>query len=124
MFEELFDYISIWCPLNDLISYILLRALFIAKVASLHQFTKGDQETIKAFAGPLCTAMEVASFHRLIHLAINVALNLVIMASTSCFCSAVRLRLFTMARVSLDRHRVNTCTLVSADSPLNLDRVV
>jgi len=34
-------------------------------------------------------------------------------------CSSDRLRLFTMERVSLDKHNVNTCTLVSADSPAN-----
>ena len=48
----------------------------------------------------------------------------VIMASASFFCSVVRLRLFTIVRVSLDKHRANTCTLVSANSPLNPDRVV
>ena len=48
----------------------------------------------------------------------------VIMLSTSFICSAVRPRLVTMERVSLNQQSVNTYTLVSADFPLNPDRVV
>jgi len=40
-----------------------------------------------------------------------------------CFCSSVSLRLLTMVRVSHNRHRVNTCTLVSADSLASPERI-
>lgn len=44
-------------------------------------------------------------------------------ASTSFLCSSDRPRLLTIARVSLDKHKVNTCTLVSAPSSASPDRV-
>jgi len=47
----------------------------------------------------------------------------VIMAVVSCFCSTVKLKLLTMARVSCNKHSVNTCTLVAVDSSANPERV-
>ena len=47
----------------------------------------------------------------------------VIMAEASCLCSGVRPRLLTITRVSRDKHKVNTCTLVAADSSAKPERV-
>ena len=46
-----------------------------------------------------------------------------IMVSTLFLCSSDSPRLLTMAMVSLDKHRVSTCTFVAASSPASLDSV-